>query len=534
VVIRVLISSLLDELDEADFETLFRNLLRSFGHTPIFERTRHGQGEHGKDIVSLVNKNGTETVFVFQLKVREINTGRFRTEVKPELEAMIQVPITHSLVKGNEPLNYVLVATGDFTPDAAIEFEAYNKHNLKKGDPEVKLWNKSQLTDFFFSDLSSLSILFPSFQEDVARIWLNQKSKKYLRSDWLTIVDKTLTYSHEKRKSSIVLGIATSFLATQARVKGDYLAAFDIYRISLVSVWATLKEGEATEIAVFDQLHDEYCKLIERFVQENSAVLSKNNGLFNSDNGMVETILYPIRTFSILGTLSYLAYFYGNTGNIKRESEIVSLIEEIINKNPSVFTPATDWLRKDIAITIVELCRNQRDLLAEKWIVKIFDNLHKRYILSGWVPSKSNVPEEIIEDTFHFKEHKVPRPTSSLIPLLFQFCYKLNLPAVYEKYSKMFYDFRLLEFLPPADAAIAEAELAKGNLINGTEVERKFPRIFKEYCNQVSKLAFKTYSPIAKNRRYVLQMISDIHQQYVFPEIYLDFQFAAARVPADS
>jgi hypothetical protein len=198
-----------------------------------------------------------------------------------------------------------------------------------------------------------------------------------------------------------------------------------------------LKEGELDEIALFDQLHDEYCRLIERFVQENSTTLSKSNGLFNSDNGMVETILYPIRTFSILGALSYLAFFYGDTGNTKRERELVSLIEEIINKNPSVLTPATDWLRKDIAITIVELCRNQRDLLAKKWIITILNNLHKRYLLSGWVPSKSTVPEEIIEDTFHFKDQKVPRPTSSLIPLLFQ-SLKLDLPAVYEKYPKCF------------------------------------------------------------------------------------------------
>jgi hypothetical protein len=129
-VIKSIISTFLAQLDETSLETSFRNLLRSRCHTTIFERTRHGEGEHGKDIVSLSDSNGTKTVNVFQLKVREITTNRFRTEVKPELDAMIQVPITHSMIKGNEPISYFLISTGDFTQDASIEFEAYNKHNL--------------------------------------------------------------------------------------------------------------------------------------------------------------------------------------------------------------------------------------------------------------------------------------------------------------------------------------------------------------------------------------------------------------------
>ena len=527
-VIRAFISSLLEELDEIDFETLFRNLLRSFGHNAIFERTRHGQGEHGKDIISLSRNNAAETVHVFQLKVREINTSRFRNEVKPELDAMIQVPITHSLVKGSEPLTYVLVSTGDFTPDASVEFDAYNKHNIKKGDPEIKLWNKSKLIDFFFSDLSSLSILIPSFQEEVARIWLNQKSKKYLREDWLKIVDKTLSSSQKHKKPLLVLGIAASFLATQARLQEEYLTAFDIYRIALVGIWATLYENEDEKIAIFDNLHNEYCMLIERFANEKKSVFSKKNGLHKGDNGVVETILYPIRTFSVLGALSYLAYFYGNTGNAEKESVVVvDSIEEIIKSNPSVLTPTTDWLRKDIAIAIVELCRNRRSFLAEKWIVKMLSNLNRRYIRSGWYPSKSIVPDEIIEDMFHFKQQKAQLPTSSLIPLLFQFCWKLNLSGVYEKYSKVFYDFRLLEFVPPEDTTLAEAELFKGNLAHGTEIERKYPHSFKDYRNQVNKLTFKPYSPLKKNRPCVLQMITDVHQHHVFPEIYLNFQIVA-------
>jgi len=130
-IIPTLILDLLGELSEKELEVPFRSLLRSLGYSTIFERTRHGPGEHGKDIIALRKTDGVQTVHVFQLKTGDISTSRFRKEVKPELDAMIQVPIRHPMVRGNEAFEYKLVSTGDLLPEAAAEFDAYNKHNKK-------------------------------------------------------------------------------------------------------------------------------------------------------------------------------------------------------------------------------------------------------------------------------------------------------------------------------------------------------------------------------------------------------------------
>lgn len=122
-VLQAYITDLLGELNERELEIPFRSLLRSFGFSVIFKRTRHGPGEHGKDIIACSNIDGVPTVNVYQLETREINLKRFRNEARPELEAMIEAPIDHPLVRRTESFSYYLVSTGDFSPDASVELK---------------------------------------------------------------------------------------------------------------------------------------------------------------------------------------------------------------------------------------------------------------------------------------------------------------------------------------------------------------------------------------------------------------------------
>lgn len=513
-------------MNEKEFEIPFRSLLRSLGHSTIFERTRHGPGEHGKDIVSLFSIDGVQTVNVFQLKSRDISTSRFRGEVKPELDAMIQVPIHHPMVKGTEQFTYTLVSTGDLSPDAGEEFDAHNKHNAKIGDPQIQLWNRSRLVDLFYEDMTSLSILTPPLQTSLARIWLNLKSKKYDRTDWFDVTTKVLSSTAINNKSLLILGLATSFLASQARLESEFFVVLDILKIALVKMWEAICQLDEEKIVIFDQLHEEYCRLVENFIETNIKDLSRKKGLFHENKGVIESILYPIRTFSVLGAISYIAYFYGKRGQKRKENQLVELMESIIRNNPSAITPPADFFRKDIAITLTALCRNQKKVFAKRWIELLLTNLYQRYIRSGWWPSESNKPEEIVENTFHFeKKNQKKQPVTFLIPILFRFCAKLDAQKIYELYRTLFSDisFRLLEFVPPNDVALAESELIHGSLKHGTTFEKTFPRNFKEYCKQVSQIPLKKYSPIERKRPYILQMITDVHAHYVFPEIYLTF-----------
>jgi hypothetical protein len=435
---------------------------------------------------------------------------------------MIQVPVHHPMIKETEPITYIFVSTGDISRDAAEEFDAYNKRNLEIKQPEIQLWNRAKLVNLFYENMESLPIFSSSLQNSLARIWLDIKSTKYNRLDWFDFVKIVCSNEQTDNKSLPFLALGSSFLVSQARSKNEFFVAFDVLRIALVNMWTVVVKLNEERIALFDQLHYEYCRLIEDFAETLTDAIHKKEGLYCEKNGVVESILYPLRTFSLLGTLSYLAYFWGKKGEKEKEKNLVELIETIIQNNPSALTPIADYLKKDIVISLAELCRNQKSVFAEKWIQDILENLNQRYIRSGWWPSESDKPEDIVENTFHF-EGDNKQPVSFLISILFTFCAKLGAQKTYNRYRVLFSDFTLLEYIPPDDLALAESELIQGIPEHGTTIEKKFPNNFRDFCQQVSQMPFKKYSPIEKNRPYVLQMMSDVHLHHVFPEIYLNF-----------
>lgn len=522
--IKTLIEDTLKRLNEEELEVPFRNLLRSMGHIPISEKTIHGPGEHGKDIVSSCRVDATNEVYVFSLKTGDISLNRFRTKVKPQFDPMFQVPISHPLISGNEQKRYILVSTGDLSSDAAVEFEAYNEDNLRINRPKVELWSRSILVDLFYKNMESLPAFTVSFRDNLTQIWLDVKSGKYNRSDWLSLADAIISSSSEdvSEKPLLSLGLAASFLVSQARLSGEFLIAFDIFKIALINSWKAVMKLDHLD-SIFDQIHEEYCNLISACVDDLKEDMLKKYGLFKHGNDFSESILYPIRTFSVLGLLSYLAYFHGERGEKEKENQFVEFIGTIIGNNPSALTPIADSQRKDIAISLFELCRNRKSDLAEKWIEGILENLYQRYVRSGWWPSGSDSAEGIIEDTFHFEGRKKEQPSSFLIPILFSFCAKLGAQRTYNHYRVLFGDFRMLEFDPPNDVALAEAELISNTLEHGTTIEKSFPLDFQDYRKQVSQFSFRKYRAIEKNRRYVLHLITEAYENYVFPEIYLNF-----------
>lgn len=515
-----LIEEIIKELNETEFEVPFRSLLRSVGHTTVFQKTHHGPGEHGKDIVSFYQQGNKQTVYVFLIKTKDIPTARYRSEVRPELTPMIEVPFTNKMIRNDAEFRYVFVSTGDLSRDALEEFEAFNSQNMEKGLPQVELWNRSELVKLFFDNLKSLPI-FLSIEDDLARNLLNIKSGKYNRADWFYFV-KQISNQKGQEKYMPVFALAAFLVASQAYLARQEFVAFDVLKILLVKIWETILQFGTGNFVLFDKMHDEFVTTLEIFIEANEKKLLGKEALFDETEGSIEAILYPMRTFSTIGVVSYLAYFWGLKGDRDKEKYYVGLIESIVRNNPVALTPPIDFYRKDIAIALMELCINQRRGFAEEWIKRLMQNLYQRFIKSGWWPIDSVKPKEIINHTFGFTGTKSPH--SNLLVTLFRFCAKIRNNQIYDQYRILFKDFCLLEFVPSENIEIAESELFSGNLNHGTTIQKALPSDFEEFYKQTSEIQMKEYSPMKNNRPYVLQLVSDVHLQYVFPEIYLNFK----------
>jgi hypothetical protein len=509
----------ISQLNKNEFEIPFRSLLRSMNHFTIFHKTYNGSGEHGKDVISFWEKNNKQTVYFFLIKTKDISTKRFRTEVRPELTTLIEVPFVNELIKKGAKIKYFFVSTGSLSREAFNEFEAFNNQNLKNGHPEVKLWNKSKLVTLFFENLKS-SFMFSSIIDDFTRYLLNVKSAKYKRLEWSTFIDKILANRNNQGQLP-GLGLATVLFFFQAYLNNQKFVAFDIFKISLVKMWQTFSRSGNYDLGFFDQFHREYIIMLERFVKELENKLLGNQGLFDETKGVLEAILYPIRTFSVLGIISYLSYFWRLNENKAKQEEYLRLIKSVIIKNPSSLIPPVDFFRKDIAITLLELCKNNNESFATEWISRLFYNINQRFIKNGWWPVDSNKLKEIIEHTFGFTEKNTP--SSYLLTMLFRFCAKINKKEIYNKYRVVFEEFKLFEYLPPKNTKRAELEFLNGRLVSGSTILKALPSDFSRFSIQTANIKMKKYTPIKNNRPYILQLISDVHGDYVFPEIYLDF-----------
>lgn len=128
----------LDSANELTYQPIFCFWLTTMGHQVKYS-IKNTNFEQGKDVVA-VNKKGQ--VLAYQLKGGDINTSRWRKEVKPEIEVLIDLPIKHPELD-NRKKHTSYVVTNGFIEDAVrIEIDDYNQskwknnplHILDRGD----------------------------------------------------------------------------------------------------------------------------------------------------------------------------------------------------------------------------------------------------------------------------------------------------------------------------------------------------------------------------------------------------------------
>jgi len=136
------------ELESSDEDKIIRFLkerLPQIGMYRILTETpSHGAGEHGVDIVATYKDPlGSEFLCYFQAKVGKIGVKRWRSEVRGQLDAMLDQPLELPGIKKDVPLRRILVHVGRMTREAQREFVAYRKQH----HPRVELWNIDNLIE---------------------------------------------------------------------------------------------------------------------------------------------------------------------------------------------------------------------------------------------------------------------------------------------------------------------------------------------------------------------------------------------------
>jgi hypothetical protein len=134
------------ELELSDEDKIIRFLKERLsqieGYTVLTEIPAHGAGEHGVDIVAVYKDPiGSEFLCYFQVKVGKMGVKKWRSEVKGQLDAMLDQSLELPGIKKDIPLRRILVHVGKMTQDAQREFVKY----CEQHHPRVELWNIDNL-----------------------------------------------------------------------------------------------------------------------------------------------------------------------------------------------------------------------------------------------------------------------------------------------------------------------------------------------------------------------------------------------------
>lgn len=118
----------LDSLNELSYQPFFCFWLTTKGYAVKYS-IKNTHFEQGKDVVA-VDKKGI--AHAYQLKGGDINLIRWRTEVLPEIEELIDIPIKHPEINSSKNHVSYLVTNGNIEDNVRVLIDDYNSKKWKK------------------------------------------------------------------------------------------------------------------------------------------------------------------------------------------------------------------------------------------------------------------------------------------------------------------------------------------------------------------------------------------------------------------
>jgi hypothetical protein len=112
------IENWLTNANELSFTVPFAQLLALKGHRILHISPKKATLEQGKDIISV---DSVGVVHCYQLKGEDITLDRWRTEVKPELDVLVDIPPKHPSLANGFEWQCHLVVNGEFKGEALRE-----------------------------------------------------------------------------------------------------------------------------------------------------------------------------------------------------------------------------------------------------------------------------------------------------------------------------------------------------------------------------------------------------------------------------
>ncbi|MGH9195898.1 MAG: hypothetical protein ACRD1T_09175, partial [Acidimicrobiia bacterium] len=156
-----LVEDWLTSSNELGYQIPFCEVLVTEG-LELLHVSRHGRGEHGKDIVA---RAATGELCTFQLKGGDISLSEWRS-IRGEIEELVQLPVRLPGISEDEAHTPVLVTNGELRGDAVESITRFADDWHRRGYPRLEVWQKGTLLRKF---LNAQGSFLPSGLADFRR-----------------------------------------------------------------------------------------------------------------------------------------------------------------------------------------------------------------------------------------------------------------------------------------------------------------------------------------------------------------------------
>jgi len=242
--LRNVLEDYLSSVKERDFYYPLTSLLQAMGYFDIY--VTDGPGEYGKDIIAKKIEDGQTNQYKIQAKKGDIDQEAFRKVMGQLFEAIVLKKLSHPQLDTTLTQKTILVTTGELTPNAFIEHQAFNDTLVNEYNKEkVEFWGKSRLIELSeqygltgihqttAQGLRGYGQFYQTYSKAIDKLLSDREIEEYSRF-WL---DENLDYKKRILRAAIEAEIIASKLIEGGRVYEAIITNLSLARVVMETTY---------------------------------------------------------------------------------------------------------------------------------------------------------------------------------------------------------------------------------------------------------------------------------------------------------
>jgi len=505
--------SLLKESNELD--AFIPELLLSMNQITI-SKAQKGTRQYGVDVASVgIDNDGIEKVFLFTVK--EGNLGRNDWDggsvqaVRPSLDEIIDVYIPTHLQKkySSLPKKIIVVTGGDLLQNVQQNWSGYTKKNSIKDEIEFDFWGGDELAILIENNLFNEHIipqdLRSKFRKTIALLGdVDYDLRDYYEFLNLILEDEKLPKKPQKEqlKSLRLIFLALNIIYIWSKEENNLKHSLWASERTILNIWNYIHINNLTKKKKFTdiigKIYFKHMDIVSQYCEKLAPLMKVENGMSMYGHSFIQESTILFKQLGILAELGSLFYFTAimnkSTDYWSYSANITNLIKEYINNHKALYNPVYDEHIIDISLTLFLLSEWKEIKFIDDWIHELISHIQFAYSANEkYFPIDSDNFDDLVDinlqDVYN-KEDYIK--TSTLIPILAQWCIKLGLIENY-RYIKqiseeIFENSTLQIWYPDGDIESYMYTTNAGYKCGYSEAPIKLPKKPKELAAMMNEI----------------------------------------------